>query len=197
MLNTLTENGVVTLKTVTKTDPLLVGNSVAGVSFIDGTRLEDVLLNNTNTNQTITYEFEARANGCISPSTFSTDVTVIPLPEMVLTNNAPILCSDELTDIEFSSPTVGAVIELIGTNTTPNAVGVTGITAVNTTWNVFPATIGDNLINNTNATQVVEYIFEVSAGGFTNPTTESVFIEVRPRPDIAASIAGICSEGCY
>ena len=194
LIETMTENGQVELLSISKTDPGITGNTSAGAIFTDGARLEDVLLNSTTSPQIITYEFQATANGCTNTSTVTADVTVVPSAQMTLINNAPILCSVENTNIELSSSTVGAVIELIGINTIPDNGSVTGMTPVTTTWNSFPSTISDNLVNATSATQTVEYIFEVSAGGFTNPVTQSVFVEVRPLPDINASAPAICSE---
>ncbi|MDZ7608287.1 MAG: PKD-like domain-containing protein [Cyclobacteriaceae bacterium] len=193
LLNTPTENGQVRLKSVVKSDPGLTGNTTVGASFPDGTRIEDVLFNSTNGSQSITYEFEVSANGCLDPVTILATVNVVPVATMTITNNVPIICSSENADITLSSTTVGAIIELIAVNTTPNAGSVSGITPVNTTWNVFPTSILDNLQNNSNSTQKVEYIFQVSVGGNINPIVQIVTVDVKPTPNIAAFGSGICS----
>ncbi|MDZ7608286.1 MAG: PKD-like domain-containing protein [Cyclobacteriaceae bacterium] len=105
---------------------------MAGALFPDGTRLEDVLINNTNAPQTITYEFEVRANGCINAATITEMVTVNPTPEMTVTNNAPTLCPGSSTDIQVSSVTANAEIELIGVTISPDAGGVSNYTVVGT-----------------------------------------------------------------
>ena len=192
-INTPTQNGQVRLKSVT-VPAGVTGNSAAGTLFPDGAVLADVLINGTTGSQIVSYEFEVIANGCTNPATITENVTVVPPADMTLTNNSPVICSDEITDIVLSSTTLGAVIELVGINITPDAGSVSGITAINSTWNTFPSNINDNLINSSNNTQTVEYVFEVSAGGFTNPVRQSVFIEVRPLPDIAALAPGICSN---
>jgi hypothetical protein len=192
LLNTQTQNGQVRLKSVTK--PVeITGNTIAGVLFPDGSRLEDILVNTASIPQTISYEFEAVANGCVNTTTIIEDVVVVPVAEMTLTNNTPSICSEENVDIVLESSTSGAVIELVGINITPTASSVSGITPINTTWNTYPANITDLLGNLTSNTQTVEYVFEVSAGGYTNPVTQSVFVDVKPLPDINASGIEICS----
>ncbi|MDZ7608283.1 MAG: PKD-like domain-containing protein [Cyclobacteriaceae bacterium] len=86
----------------------LPGNTAAGALFPNGTRLQDVLVDNTTSPQTITYEFEVIANGCINATTITAVVTVNPTPEMTITNNAPTLCPGASTDIQVSSVTANA-----------------------------------------------------------------------------------------
>ena len=172
LLNTPTENGLITLINVTTTDASLIGNTVSGASFLDGTRLEDALLNNSNVSQDITYEFQVSGNGCVNTTTSSTNVTVKPTPEMTVVNNNPTLCSAWATDIVVNSITADAIIELVNITISPDASGITGFTSTGTTWassaSELPGMITDNLINSTDSLQTITYEFEVSASGFTS-----------------------------
>ena len=189
LINTLTDNGQVAISNIAKTDPALIGNTASGVLFTDGARLEDVLLNSTPSVQTITYTFEARANGCVNPVTIDADVDVNPSPEMTITNNVLSVCRGELTDIDVNSITADAIIELIDVTISPNPAGLTGHTAVGTTWQSslaeIPLNISDNLVNGTDSIQTITYEFEVSASGFISTQTQTVAVVVNPQPALA------------
>ena len=194
LINIPTQNGQVALIGVIK-PASITGNTSVGVSYSDGNAINDILSSTSDVPETIKYIFEPSANGCVNTAERDTsEIIVTPLPIISVDNNNPDICSDELTDIILNSPTFGAEIELIGVNITPTAGGVTGFIPVGTQMTALPFTINDQLQNSTSLTQRIEYIFQVSTGGFVNPTTTSVFVNVKPLPTISALASEICSN---
>ncbi|MDZ7608285.1 MAG: hypothetical protein U5K79_22495 [Cyclobacteriaceae bacterium] len=131
----------------------------------------------------MTYEFEVRANGCINAATTTEVVTVNPTPEMTVTNNAPTLRPGSSTDIQVSSVTANAQIELIGVTISPDAGGVSNYTGSRHDMDScvrIPRVIADNLVNSTDNIQTITYRFEVSASGFTSTAIQTAVVTVNP-----------------
>jgi hypothetical protein len=191
LINTTTQNGVVVLDSIRKTGNIL-GNTTPGVTFVDGDQITDNLTNGTNSPQTITYYFSARANGCINESKIDiAKVVVIPAPELVITNNQPEVCPINKTDIDLYSPTADAEVELINITISPDATEVSNFSPIGTIWAGGPtelvAKIADSLINSSDVIQTITYDLRISANGFTATTNKTVSVEIRPNPQMSLS----------
>jgi hypothetical protein len=191
LINTTTQNGVVVLDSIRKTGNIL-GNTTPGVTFVDGDQITDNLTNGTNSPQTITYYFSARANGCINAIDIdSAKVVVIPAPELVITNNQPEVCPINKTDIDLYSPTADAEVELTNITIIPDATGVSNFSPIGTIWAGGPtelvAKIADSLINSSDVIQTITYDLRISANGFTATTNKTVSVEIRPNPQMSLS----------
>jgi predicted Zn-dependent protease len=191
LINTTTQNGVVVLDSIRKTGNIL-GNTTPGVTFVDGDQITDNLTNGTNSPQTITYYFSARANGCINAIDIdSAKVVVIPAPELVITNNQPEVCPINKTDIDLYSPTADAEVELINITISPDATGVSNFSPIGTIWAGGPtelvAKIADSLINSSDVIKTITYDLRISANGFTATTNKTVSVEIRPNPQMSLS----------
>jgi hypothetical protein len=103
------------------------------VAFTDGNQINDELVNNSDTILSISYIFRATANTCINPDTDTVSVTVNPIPNFTITNALPILCPEQKSDFEVTSPTANAEISLTAVQIAPNPSGVTGFTTP-ATW---------------------------------------------------------------
>jgi predicted Zn-dependent protease len=191
LINTTTQNGVVVLDSIRNPGSIL-GNTTPGVTFVDGDQITDNLTNGTNSPQTITYYFSARANGCINESKIdSAKVVVIPAPELVITNNQPEVCPINKTDIDLYSPTADAEVELTNITIIPDATGVSNFSPIGTIWAGGPtelvAKIADSLINSSDVIQTITYDLRISANGFTATTNKTVSVEIRPNPQMSLS----------
>ncbi len=190
-LNSPTTSGVIRLDAVTGTTGV-TGFTSSGVTFADGAVISDVLVNNTTAPVTITYEFSVSVSGCADGvAAFTTTVTVNPNPSLTITNNATEICSGESVDIDLTSPTANAQINLL--NVSYGA--VTGGSAVG------PYTTGDNiseaLTNTTNDPITVTYEFEIvtTDGCPVAPSSQFASVIVNPQPTMGITnvAAAICS----
>ena len=190
---TLTQNGIVTITNITKSDPSLSGNSLIGSTWLNGSKITDLLVNPTDNIHTIDYEFTVDANGC--PGTVTTrTVTVNPTPSWtVVDNGVTEMCEGQTTDIDLNSPTQNAVITL--TSVTPSMAGLGGWTTIGTTFNTFPVNIADPLTNSNTTAETVTYTFDIAANGCTDPISKQVTIIVNPGPifSITNTLPSICS----
>jgi hypothetical protein len=191
-INSPTSGAVVTLTAVTPSDPGITGFTTPGATFLDGNKLIDNLTSVTNMIETVTYTFQVSANGCTNPATQNVVVSINPAPDMTVTNNSPVICDGEPTDIEVTSTTVNAVIEII--SITLSDPGITGFSPVGTTYNSFPSNVTDVLNNPTNTPQTITYEFEVTASGFTFPASQTTVVTINPTPIFTATnnVATLC-----
>ncbi|HNP17681.1 MAG TPA: PKD domain-containing protein, partial [Fulvivirga sp.] len=166
----------------------VTGGTATG-PYTNGNKITETLNNNTSAAIDVTYEFNVTtSDGCpngVLASQFAT-VTVSPAPAFLVTNNAPTICSEELSDIDITSTTVGAVIELI--NVVASSVQIVGTPAVGSTY-LNGANISNQLRNPTNSVQTVTYTFEVKLNNCVNPTTQTVVITINPIPTLQTSVA--------
>jgi len=169
------------------------GHTLVGATFTTGSVISDLLINTTNTDQTIQYDFQSTANGCTG-LVESITLTVRPNPVFNFTNIPSTICegASSPTNIVLSSSVVGMRVRIA--NVIPTG-GVTGFSPVNTQFNAFPATIADVLDNPTNQPQSVTYLLEGSlAGVCVNPTLTSVIVNVNPKPIGANDSKTVCSD---
>ncbi|MBL7853109.1 MAG: PKD domain-containing protein, partial [Cyclobacteriaceae bacterium] len=154
--------------------------------------ISDVLVNPTNAPQTVTYVLEGSIGGtCINPVTQSLVVTVNPAPpDLSIVNAASVVCAGTPNDIALNSATAGAIITLTAVNYN-GAIGTLSAGATRTPG----SKITETLVNPTNAPITVDYTFQVSANGCTNPATQSTQVTIKPTPSfsIANSAFIICS----
>ena len=186
-----TPGGQVTLTDVTASSMSVTGYAAVGTIYPDGFKLEDKLANSSNNTHSVIYEFTASTGSCINPTVQTVQVFVNPAPNMVVVNNNPTICSGETTDIDLSSLTTNAVIEIASISIAPDAGSITGFSAVGTQWDdalgQLPATIVDNLSNSTDDIQTITYELTVSAPGFTNTATQFIDVIVNPTPSLTVT----------
>ncbi|MEP2771800.1 MAG: PKD-like domain-containing protein [Fulvivirga sp.] len=185
-LNTPTSNAEINLVDVTY-GAVTGGTLTSGDKFTDGANIAETLNNATTAAIDVIYEFNVTTtDGCpvAAPASQFVTVTVSPAPTFTVTNNAAVLCSEELTDIDITSTTSGAVIELINVTASPSIVGVP---AVGSTY-LNGANISRQLTNTSNMAETVTFEFEVSLNNCVNPATQIVNIDVNPIPTLTTSV---------
>ncbi len=169
------------------------GHTLVGTTFTTGSVISDLLINTTNTDQTIQYDFQSTANGCTGVVE-SITLTVRPNPVFNFTNIPSTICegASSPTNIVLSSSVVGMRVRIANVIATG---GVTGFSPINTQFNLFPATIADVLDNPTNQSQTVTYTLEGSLGGLcVNPTLTNVTVTVNPKPIGGNDSKTVCSD---
>lgn len=122
-------SGVVTFRyTVTATGSVTGYAATAG-GMLDEHHITDVLKNNTNTYQTVTYRIVPESPaGCADGRAIEANVTVNPTPIAEPLNNVPAICFGGTTQIVLTSPTTmttGSVVFDYSVSTTGGGV-VTG-----------------------------------------------------------------------
>jgi hypothetical protein len=174
----------------------VTGGSASG-AFVNGNQITDALTNATNNPITVVYEFNVSTTTTpvcplVTTSQFTT-VVVNPDPDFTVLNNTSVICSGESTDIDITSPTTGAVIELI--NITSSSVDLIGIPATGSTY-LNGANLTNTITNPTNQIQTVDYEFQVSIDGCIEPNTEVRRVTINPIPDVALSVSAqtICDN---
>ncbi|WP_221412623.1 PKD-like domain-containing protein [Fulvivirga lutimaris] len=173
----------------------VTGGTASG-PYTNGNVISDVLVNNTSAAIDVVYEFQVTTtDGCPTAAPISqfTTVKVSPAPTFTIDNNATVICSKELTDIDISSITTGAVIELISVVT--SSAQIVGTPSIGSTY-LNGAKMSNQLTNPTNTVQTVQYEFEVSLNNCVNPVTQFANITINPIPDVATSVAAqtICDD---
>ena len=182
-LDSPTQNAVITLTSVTPSTGGLGGWTTIGTTFnfnppAGPINIADALTNSNTTAETVTYTFDIAANGCVDPISKTVVIIVNPGPIFSITNTLPTICSGDFTSIQLTSPTVGADIDLI--TVIPGL--ITGYTMPPVPPFATGSILSDQLFNTTTSIQTIEYVFEVSAAGCTNTTTQSAFVNVLPIP---------------
>jgi gliding motility-associated-like protein len=161
--------------------------NVTGESLTDQSTstISDILVNNSNTDQIVTYSILPNGFGC-SGNSVSLSVNITPLP-VVNINDTIEICSGAV----FSAPLTASVTP--GSVFTWFAVQNSNVTG-ETTATQSTAVVSDNLINSTNVLQTVEYNIIPSYNNCPgSPFT--LYVLVKPTPDVTSPNAlTICSE---
>jgi len=171
----------------------ITGHSPVNSTFASGSRITDLLVNTTTSDQTIQYDFQSTANGCTG-SIQSVVVTVRPRAIFSYTNVPSTICEGpgDQTNIVLSSSTVGMRVRISNVTATG---GVTGFSPIGTQFNSFPSSIINTLDNPTNQPQTVTYELEGSlAGVCVNPTITNVTVTINPRPEGVNDSKTVCSD---
>ena len=190
-LTSATTNAVITLSSVNY-NGATGGTYAGGETFTSGQKINETLVNPTESPITVTYTFTVSANGCSDLTPVSTTVTINPAPPVfTITNTTPAVCEGVGANITLNSPTASAVITLIsvnynGTTSTSNFVGGETFTD--------GQTITESYSNPGNTPLIVTYTFSVAANGCSNPTTQQTTVTVNPDPIFAINntTATIC-----
>ena len=135
------------------------GAVTPGVSrFVDDQLLNHILVNNTNTNLTVEYEFEPLSGSCAG-EIIRTSVTVIPAPKIDLTVANETVCSGTPVKLNFASTNgTTAVVKSV------NYAGLTGGKVVPNNEFNNGQFISETLVNNTATEKDVTYSFELKNG---------------------------------
>jgi gliding motility-associated-like protein len=145
--------------------------------------INDLLINNSTSNQTVTYSVTPIANACNGSTQL---ITVVVKPTPVATNtNSLTLCSGQLVNLSLTSSIVGTTFQWSATSNS-------NIQGENTTIqnNAF---INDSLVNTSSVPQTVTYTVNPSFNGCSGPT-QTVQVVVNPSPIVNSSATvSICS----
>ncbi len=135
------------------------GAVTPGVSrFVDNQLLNTLLVNNTNTNLTVEYEFEPLSGSCAG-EIIRTSVTVIPAPKIDLTVANETVCSGTPVKLNFASTNgTTAVVKSV------NYAGLTGGKVVPNNEFNNGQFISETLVNNSTTEKDVTYSFELKNG---------------------------------
>jgi hypothetical protein len=140
----------------------VIGGAVTpGVSrFVNAQTLDHILINNSNSNLTVEYEFEPLFGGCVG-SVITTSVTVIPALKIDLTVGNSTVCSGTPLRINFSSSNGTSAI----VNEATYGLFLTGGTIAKGNEFKNGDTIFESLLNNSSTSdQVVTYTFDLKNG---------------------------------
>ena len=188
---TLTANPATALHTWTATcNPAgaVTGFTLSQVTPVSA--INDLLLNTTTSNATVTYHLTPHLNSCTGP-TVDLTVTVKPTPHLM--NTAPTPICGLAT---FNSPLLSDVTggNFTWTATCSPAGAVTGFTAIQAT-NV--TVINDPLVNTTAATATVTYAITPHASGCNGPVTDYT-VTLEPTPHLTNTTPGaVCSGDAF
>ncbi|MFN5170766.1 MAG: PKD-like domain-containing protein [Cyclobacteriaceae bacterium] len=177
-LNSTTSGAVIRLVSVNY--GAATGTLTAGQTFLSGYTISETITNGTSGPVVVNYTFDVSANSCVNAGPFNTTVTVQPSAKFSASNGTPVLCEGVPTNVTIASSTVGQRVRIASATATG---GVTGFSPAGTTFNSFPVSIANNLVNPTNAPQTVTYVLEGSiAGTCVNPVTQAINVTVNPAP---------------
>ncbi|MFY9311210.1 MAG: PKD-like domain-containing protein, partial [Bacteroidia bacterium] len=153
-----------------------------------GTDNPNEALTNTSTSPVaVTYVYTITANGC----SYNQNVVVIvnPIPVLTSTLTPSAICSGSIFNYPPQSSTVGATFawsraSVIGISNGP----ASGVDNPNET-----------LINTTDSSIVVRYVYTVSANGCTNPSTYNVDVTVSLVSALSSTLSppAICSGATF
>ncbi len=178
---------------------VLSGNEI-GANGGSGTNIYQTLTLNsaTTTPVDVIYEVVAFANSCYGMPE-QIHVTVNPLPEVIISNNFPIICSGELLDISFTSNVNGAIFnwEVLSVNGVSGAVAgeginlqqllaVTGTTQGSVTYQVTPNFMGCDGFSK-NIIVLVDPIPELIVNSSHPPLCSGEFTQINLSSFTAAS----------
>jgi len=144
----------------------------------------EVLVNNTDKPITVVYEYEIRANDCVS-DIIEILVKVVPLPTLTSTKTPPAVCSGTPFSYIPTSDREGATF-------TWTRAAITGISNPAATGTGNP---NETLVDTTALPVNVIYTYTVTANGCSNPQTFNVTVPVNALPVMKGSlvIPAICS----
>ena len=173
------------------------GTLSAGALFTNGQSITNFLFNNSNSPATVVFEFEGFVGTCLNSTLQTASVIVNPNPTFAAVPNATTVCSGSPVSIQFSSPTSGHQINLVGVNYgLVSGGGLIAGTSVFFDGN----SVSETLINNSNSQVTVTYVFNVTTPGSIpscpiNPVNSAISITVEPAPrfTVSNSVAQLCS----
>ena len=139
--------------------------------------INETLVNTSSDPVSVTYVYTITANGC----SYNQNVVVVVNPIPVLTSSLtpPAICSGTLFSYNPQSSTTGATF-------TWSRAAKIGISNGPANGNDNP---NETLINTTDSSIVVEYVYAVSANGCNNLTTYTVQVPVSLVPSLTSSLA--------
>ncbi|QSE96723.1 PKD-like domain-containing protein [Fulvivirga lutea] len=186
-LNTPTLNGQINLVSVNY--GAASGTLTAPIVYSNGDNINEVITNTTTAAVDVIYEFNVTTTDLCpvtaSPASQFITVKVSPDPNFDVINNAPTICSGESANIDITSTTSGAVIELI--NVTASSAQIQGVLPVGATF-LNGANISNILSHTTNTVQTVIYEFEATLNGCISASTISRTITINPIPTMNTSV---------
>lgn len=132
----------------------------------------------------VTYSYKLTLNGCTNPQAFTVAVGVKPAPTLSSSQTPPAICSG--TVFSYTPTSGSAEASFSWTRSTVNGISNTAGSG--------SGNPNETLVNTTNSSIFVPYLFTVSAGGCTNPVPRSVQIEIKPTPRLNnTTLEPICS----
>jgi hypothetical protein len=149
--------------------------SVIGISEFGTTgtdNISEVLTNTTALPIPVTYVYTLTADGCVNPTVFNVVVVVNPTPLLSSSLTPPAICSGTLFSYTPTSNTPGTTFAW-------SRAVVAGISNPAATGTDNPNEI---LINTTNVTVNVTYVYTLSANGCTH--VQNVVVGVKPTPTV-------------
>jgi len=147
--------------------------SVTGYSSGSGDTINQVLINSSYTNQSVTYSVSATAMGCTGPQSDYT-VVVHPEPDAFFVPAGQSFCSGDTTLLSIQSNVTGCTFNWTASGSSGNVTGFS-----NGTGNE----IVQILINSGSETESVTYVANPSANGCPGISTSGQ-VMVYPIPDV-------------
>jgi hypothetical protein len=149
----------------------------------------ETLINVTVDPIPVTYVYTLSANGCTNPTTYNVIVTVNPTPMLTSTLTPPAICSNTTFSYTPTSGTAGTIFSW-------TRAAVAGISNPPASGTVDPNEI---LVNTTNSSIIVTYVYTLTAYGCTNPVTYNITVTVNPTPSLTSSLTppDICSNTIF
>jgi gliding motility-associated-like protein len=172
----------------------VTGFTATATGLTNGHVIADIINNNTDAPQTVTYTITPRSidTGCDDGDPITVVVTINPTPVVVATPTAETICNDGTTGITLTTPTT-VTSGVVTFNYTATATGgpgaVTGFTT--SAQNLLDGHVISDYINNTtNEVQFVAYQITPRSivTGCTDGELVTVVIAVNPTPILSAYI---------
>jgi hypothetical protein len=199
---TTVTSGVVTFDyTAVASHAGVTGFTATATGLTNGHVIADIINNNTDAPQTVTYTITPRSidTGCDDGDPITVVVTINPTPKVVATPDTEIICNDGVTDITLTTPTTvtSGVVTFDYTAVASHA-GVTGFTAT-ATGLTNGHVIADIINNNTDAPQTVTYTITPRSidTGCDDGDPITVVVTINPTPKVVATpdTEIICNDG--
>ena len=183
--------------TYTWNGPSITGGITGGGALSGQTTVSQTLTNPTNATQTATYTVtptSGAAGSCVG-STFTTTVTVNPVPS--ITPQTSTICS--LNSFNVVPANSGSTIVPVGTTYTWNGPTVTGGITGGSVQATGQTSISQTLTNPTNTTQTATYTVTPTSGaaGSCVGSTFTTIVTVNPTPVIPTQTTTICTGAAF
>lgn len=180
------------------TTPTNVSGSAAG----SGNTISQTLTATGATPGTVVYNVTATANGCTSPPA-TVNVTVNPIPTIVVTPATQTICSGSSTSLALSSPVAGAAFNWTATNSNTSGGGtgsgttisetLTNVDGINNGTTTYSITASANTCSGAPVNAVVTVNPSQNAG-FTYSPSSICITASNPTPTLSApSVTGTFS----
>ena len=147
--------------------------------------INDVLINNGNTNETVTYHITPTANACTgTPSDFV--VTVYPVAHVTTSPLTQTICTQTLITVPLTATVANTTFAWTATPSSPNLGGFSDGTG---------STISQTLTNSGYSIAGVTYNVTPTANGCTGVSGDYI-VTVNPKPDVSNNplSSQVCSE---